>query len=143
MIEVGIYAILLFRENKKNILYYISFIPLIFIPFFQIGNASDFCMRASIPAIVLIDYMVLNKIFNSKEKDMTYNILILVLFIGFMTSFTEITRNINYYIDCRRDKNNYLYDSWNTLSDKKPKEYSNFLSENYKKTLFYKYIEKR
>lgn len=54
MLEVGIYLALLWNTNKKNPLLYAIAISLLCIPYFHVGGAADFCMRASLPGIFII-----------------------------------------------------------------------------------------
>ena len=98
MLEVGIYLLLLFRDNKKNILYYISTCCLLFYPFVIIGFSIDFCMRATIPFLVILYLLILKFFDNVETKDLkiTHYILIVVLLIGSITPMHEMYRTVKY-----------------------------------------------
>ena len=50
----GIFGILTFKENKRNPIFYISILSLMFLPFIRIGLSQDFCWRSTIPANFMI-----------------------------------------------------------------------------------------
>lgn len=142
ILEIGVYLVLLYKEHKNDYLYYVVGISLIIIPFFQIGQALDFCMRVSIPFIVIIDYWCIKYLMNDKKRTIQWNILLVVLVLGMVTSYTEISRGVDIYKNNIKLHTGYLYDDWKTLGNKNPKEYQNFLVKNYKKTNYYKYLSK-
>ena len=53
-LELLLFIILTFRDNKKDILYRIIIVELLLIPLFVITKSNDFCMRSSIPALFLL-----------------------------------------------------------------------------------------
>ena len=54
MIEFGFFSILIFGDNKRNYLFYITVIQLVAYPLFHLGDNSDFTMRASIPGLFMM-----------------------------------------------------------------------------------------
>lgn len=50
----GIYSICIFKEQKRNIIYYVVNICLLAIPFFRMGLCNDWVMGASIPGLFII-----------------------------------------------------------------------------------------
>ena len=115
LLEFGIYAILIARQNQKNLLYYVTIAQLLIYPFFKIGINSDFTMRASIPAIFMMyifcyQYLLTEKAKVSKkaagrssnpkkgkpsyEVNLFYVTLVVLLFIGAYTPGVEFFRGI-------------------------------------------------
>lgn len=94
LLEVGVYFLILYNYQKKNALYYYILINLLLIPFIKIGAASDFCMRASIPALLILMVMVIDTLFEAIQKKdrMIVGMIVLVLLIGSVTPIHEIGR---------------------------------------------------
>ncbi|MBQ3834296.1 MAG: hypothetical protein II816_02100 [Elusimicrobia bacterium] len=96
-IEVGLYLLLIWIKNKRNIIYYISLVCFLVYPFITIGVTWDFCMRATIPVLLML-YLMVVKVFEDEKFKKTYKILYilltLVFLIGVMTPLHEITRTI-------------------------------------------------
>ena len=100
LIEVGLYYIAIYKYNKRNPLYYISFIWLCLCPLTAVGSGQDFCMRASIPALVLLFIMVADTL-RSTYSDKCWKIfipLLVLLCIGSVTPLHEINRSIRYTV---------------------------------------------
>ena len=95
-LEVLVYYVLLFPYQKKNPLFYVSFSILLVCPFMKIGGSEDFCMRASIPALLVLYLMVaetINQMIKQKKKN-AFLILLIVILLGSMTPVFEINRTI-------------------------------------------------
>lgn len=68
----GYYAILLFKENRRNSVYWITIISLCIFPLFTMGKYNDFAMRTSIPALFTMLILNIRFIFydtEGKERD--------------------------------------------------------------------------
>lgn len=63
----GGYTILVFKENKKNILYWITVAGLLVYPLFSMGAYNDFTMRASIPGLFTLMILCLRFLFFEEE----------------------------------------------------------------------------
>ena len=143
-VEVGIYGILIFKEQRKNIMYYWTFIFLLIIPFFQLGYQADFSMRASISLLIMVNLWVIESVIfliRNKKYNTRLIVLIVVLCIGCITPIVEFYRGFNYaskYIDI-----NESADSEKTLNQEKTDSFSNFIVKNPKESsIFFKYIAK-
>ncbi len=97
MMEVGFYLILIFKLNKHNPLYYICMFCFAAYPFYYIGHSVDFCMRATIPALVILSFMIIqaleNEDFKNNNKKLYITLVICLLF-GALTPIHEIARTI-------------------------------------------------
>lgn len=94
--EVGFYFCVLKKYQKRNPLYYISLFWLVICPFINVGAGNDFCMRASIPALLMLYLLVvetLQSAFKKKDKVHLY-LLTALLCISSVTGIFEINRTI-------------------------------------------------
>ncbi|MGN0367704.1 MAG: hypothetical protein ACI4EK_02895 [Wujia sp.] len=95
-LEFGIYAIILFAQQRKNPLYYLLIGILFVCPWIKIGSNMDFCMRASIPALFVLMLMCIAALdaWFEKKKWIGIVVLCIVLMIGAITPVHEIHRSI-------------------------------------------------
>ena len=104
------YAVILFKEHKKEGLYYAVFLILTFLPLFRLGLFNDLVMRSSVPMLLivmiyaiqsiqkLIDKNAAHKHSTNFEKICAYTLIVLLL-LGLYTNFSDLThtiRNENY-----------------------------------------------
>lgn len=111
LLEVGVYFFALYKYNKKNRLYYFIIICLLIIPPIKIGNSSDFCMRVSIPFLVILYLFIIDTLkiaYEKKNKGILMGLLI-ILIIGSMTPIHEFTRTVkNTFISINNGEKPYL-----------------------------------
>ncbi len=150
MLEFGLYALLIWKKNKSNLNYYIAVISLLAIPFIRLGDASDFVMRASIPALTIVmilvikevlDYPVTEKADHKSLKKKLYIVLLLVLLVGAVTPAFEFGRSgyktlngIKTDMGAKKELN--------SLADEKIDDIANFATANSDQLFFYKYLAK-
>lgn len=97
IIEAGCYFVAIYPYKKRNPLFYISFAWLCICPWIQVGYGSDFCMRASIPALVIL-YLLVIETLKASWKDKNWKVfvgLMVLLIIGSATPLHEINRTTN------------------------------------------------
>lgn len=97
LVEFIPYFILIYKKQKTNPLFYIALGTLLICPLIRVGSGQDFCMRASIPALVILFLMVL-KTFEEVLAKRTYKILIplcAVYLIGAVTVQHELLHTIS------------------------------------------------
>lgn len=92
VLEFGIIAALLFKNNRKEPVFYITLALLVIIPLFTVGEKYDFCMRASIVPLFMLMIFVIEALENEQNK-IAKTILIIVMCICSITSFFEINRS--------------------------------------------------
>ena len=93
----GIYAICIFQEYRKNLIYYASIIMLCIVPLFKMGLYNDFVMCVSIPVLfILMIYLIqfLLKDNSNAGINIKKGIIIMCLFIGAWYPFCELRENI-------------------------------------------------
>ena len=93
LLEVGAYLICLRGKVKEKYLYYLTVVWLFVTPLIIVGSSLDFCMRASIPALLLVTLWCIEAI-DRKEKDLRTWALIALLIIGSITPLHEIKRTL-------------------------------------------------
>jgi hypothetical protein len=96
LLEAGIYIFCIYRYQINNGLFYVVGISLFLIPLIKVGTSLDFCMRASIPALLLLIIMIIDTFLKAKCKKDTKLIICLavILLIGSITPILEINRTI-------------------------------------------------
>lgn len=92
ILEFGIYAIIINKENRKRVLAY--FIILAILPTFYLGGGLDLGNRATIPVLVLLYMEVLKFIEDKNSQKWRIIVLSIILAIAFMTNFNEFYRSI-------------------------------------------------
>lgn len=98
ILEVLVFAVLLYKYNKNNKLFYFVILLLCIIPPIKVGYSNDFCMRVSIPFLFIIMLWIIEAVARAwKEKD--YGLfagLVIVLIIGSATPVLELKRTWTY-----------------------------------------------
>lgn len=154
-LEFGIFALLIMRKNYRNPLFYVMLASLLVFPFLKMGRGSDFPMRASIPALVYLYYLVMEFLIKEHHwmqkkgttNRMLYILLIVTLILGSITPLVEFYRGCRqvalYTLD--NPMEDYLY----TLSGEGPfgevesgYEYANFVAVDPQQQTFFKYFAK-
>ena len=140
LVEVGAYFIILYKYNYKNMLYYIAGLTLVVCALIRVGSSADFCMRASIPALVVLYLLVVDGLSRAKkEKNVVIlGALLTVLLLGAITPLHEINRTISETIS-RYHANQRIQEE--SVDEMRIFTESNF-SGNIEENLFFKYIAK-
>lgn len=101
-IEAGIYLILVWKKYRKDWLFYVIAIELFLCPLISVGGGIDFCMRVSIPPLVVLMMMCIETLSDSwKRKEYRiYYPLLICLCIGGVCGWHEIHRSIRNTINC-------------------------------------------
>lgn len=87
----GLWALLLFKEEKKNPVFWASCVILFILPFFSLGQFNDLCMRTSIPALLTFCALVAKNIIHYLKKDRFYaGVLIVCLILAGLGSMEEL-----------------------------------------------------
>jgi len=146
LVYFGIYYFLIYENNKKNPLFWISGVLLLILPFFRVGAGPDLNMNASMAPFIVVMLLVMKEILYTWDKKCFYGkqlFLVIALSIAMLTPLMQITNSLRCcYLEGKRA---ILLDPHNingTLSDKNVKKFENFLSDQYKESIFYKYLAK-
>jgi hypothetical protein len=99
LLEFGLYSIIIIGSQKdwnteSKVVFYTTIACLLLLPLYRIGEANDFVMRASIPALFVLT-IFLGRILNSQSLP-RFKRIILVIFIliGSVTVLIELHRHI-------------------------------------------------
>lgn len=154
LLEIGVYWLILGKDNRNNEVLITAFVSLIFIPLLAIGLAYDFAMRVSIPAIVVINFYFIKWILNQFEKNNISKLLdffdarkwnfkltcaVIIFCIGLFTPAIEFHRGILAF----QNKVELISDDTGSLSNYKAEDNLNFVCINPKEnSFFFKYLAK-
>lgn len=142
VLEAGVFLALLFKKHRKSIIFWCLALELFFIPFIHVGRAADFAMRASIPPLVVLMTMVFNDFYDSYEhKNNKFIIYCIILSFAIMTPGKEFYRGLFEIYKNKQFEYNRVFSIEDTIS--KERKWNNFISYDYSKTLFYKYLAKK
>jgi hypothetical protein len=141
LIEVGLYAMAIYRYQNKNILYWICLITLAICPLIHVGMAYDFCMRASVPALLI--FMILyfetwKKTYVEGNK-IAFSVILILFLLGSVTPIGEINRTVK--------ETRALYESGNQIIKEVNSEEDIMTSINFsgktEDSFFYKYLARK
>ena len=113
--EAGIFFVLMWNKYKSDIVFQITLVLLLVIPMFRVGGCGDFCMRASIPAILILMVFVAKFLFGCK-KNICKNIMVAVLLFGALTPCMEFFRCFVYSAFVKKEM--HIKDDIKTLDNK-------------------------
>lgn len=96
LLEAGIYYLFVWQYHRQDPLFYISLACLLACPLIKVGHAEDFCMRASIPSLIILYFMVTQSLRNGYHaKRYLYCLgLCFILAIGSITAVHELGRSV-------------------------------------------------
>ena len=152
LLEFGLLSIVLYKENRSNLLYWISVVSLCCVGAFSLGASTDFAMRASIPALLVLMMLTIRTLNDSirlKEFEGKRYLCIrkigleiaIILIIGTATPMVEYCRAFNAV--SVHQQLNLVADDVKTLSDRSVKNEPYFLAGNYQELDFYRYLQKQ
>lgn len=94
-LEAGIFVSAINKIYRKKLIYYITILCLLIYPAINVGYGPDFCMRATIPALVILYLMICkaleHRYFREKCSG-AFVILIFALLLGSVTPVHEFAR---------------------------------------------------
>lgn len=122
LVEFVGYFIFLFRENRKNPLYYILLLELMLIPFISLGMFNDLCSRGSIPARFLLMVLCLEQLFRYGFKNWRNLAITLIFCIGACNEVQEVQEILRFTMENGIGSEQVLADSFGTLNGKAAEE---------------------
>lgn len=85
--EVGIYFALLF---KKSAIFWITLGTLIVCPWIEVGTACDFCLKASMPALLILVLLIIDQLGEWGKRKVLNVALVFFLCIGSVTGLHQL-----------------------------------------------------
>ncbi len=153
LLEGVIYLILIWRDNRREPLFYLTWVIMAICPLITVGTSVDFCMRASIPAVFILMVLCIKYLFDHENvlppkkinaETVTVCLLIIALSIGAVTGIREIWRGISAVIrEGRLDVvNDWAYSMERIFTGELEGTDRNFIANDYTKTFFFRYLAK-
>ena len=105
LLEFLLPVAILLPRYRKHLFFATAAILLCLIPFFRVDEQNNFCMRSSIPPLIMLAVYVIRFLFeNSAAKTRLFSriALILLLLIGAATPLAEFYRGLHYVIKAGR-----------------------------------------
>lgn len=150
ILECLLYIILIWHCFYKNTFFIAMALFLLVIPWFRFDQQNNFCMRASIPMLIVLAYFCLSYLYknwHTKNKTFCYFLLFLWL-VGSITSIVEFYRGIHYTLETKRL--NLVKDEIFTLNQAyvRMPEFGwsanhQFSAKNYLTDIFWQYLAKK
>jgi len=150
LLEALVYLIPIYKQYKKNIMYYFVFLFLVLWPVLINRRQTEFCMRSSIPILLILCLFVIKFLFrkyNFKRNKIRYLFLCLCLIIGSVTPIFEFSRGVIVVLyqqtvfantdDIKSLENTFYYNAYGKVQN------SNFVAEFPKEKPFFKYLARK
>lgn len=141
--EFIIYAIFLMKKNKRNMLFYITIVELLVIPFIYMGLFNDLCSRGSIPARFILMVLCMEQLLHFEKKKWCFKGLCIVMTIAAMNTGIEMVHQA-YDFACGYKEKTYLRDEYGSLEgyagnpDIRSDNAYNYFTIDYQNSLFSK-----
>ena len=153
LLEGAIYLFLIWRGNRREPLFYITWIVMAICPLITVGTSVDFCMRGSIPAVFILMVLCIRYLFDNEgalsqkkldARKVTVIVLIVALVIGSAPGLREIIRGIEEICAAGRINvvNDWAYSMSNIFEGELEGTDRNFIAADYTHTFFFRYISK-
>lgn len=151
LVEFVIFFVAVGMSAARYRFYWVTLAELLLIPLYYAGGNNDFCMRASIPALMLLMVIMLQYIHEDvsapKEKK-RQKVVMALLLVGYFTSVTEIQRNVKGTLMLQQS--DYLRESVYSFGEMKTDNESQirlnikqYIPTDYQDSFFYKYLAER
>ncbi len=97
LVEIGVYVAITFKQNRKDGLYISAIIMLLICPLIIFGVGTDFCMRACIPAQILLFIYFIEYIYDAAQQGKNKKLALIAVFflIGAVAPYNEIYRTVH------------------------------------------------
>lgn len=151
LLEFLLFAFILFKSFKNNILFMTAIISLFIFPLFSLDQQNNFCMRASQPALIMLCLFVIRFLFESYRENknkLRREVLLILLLLGSATPLMEFYRGLHYTFEAH--KINLVQDEIYTLNQPYIRmpvfgygANHQFSAKNYKSDVFWQYLAKK
>ena len=151
VLEFLLYAIVLWGHFSKDLFFKTAICLLVLIPFFRLDQQNNFCMRASMPMLMLLALFAVKFLFESfksKKSSFLSTALILLLLFGAATPIMEFYRGLHYIFEA--GKINLVKDEIHTLNQRlvRMPEFGwdanhQYTAQNYQTDIFWRFLAHR
>ena len=143
VVEVAVYWLLVYKENKKDIYFWVVTLELLLFPMVWMRD-GNFTMRASLPALFIFMNYVIKTLNQTRNQTIKYA-LIITLMIGSFTPISEIGRSVVNSLKGNIDNEEEIvsFGEIQTKDEARIKIVKDqFFIYRYKDSLFFKYLSK-
>ncbi len=103
VLEFLLYVVILYPQYKRDMFFNVMFYSLLFIPFFRFDEQNNFCMRASIPSIIILAIFVIRFLLvQCHQHPIKTALLSCIFLIGAFTPCVEFYRGIHYTMEAKK-----------------------------------------
>ena len=145
LLEFLLYALIIAPSYKKHLFFVTSIVLLCLIPFFRFDQQNNFCMRASLPPLIILSVYIFRFVFDTAQKRWARILLILLLIVGAVTPAFEFFRGA--YFVRKQHQLNLVADDIYTLNQKVVimpdfgwSANHQFTANDYQTDVFWKYL---
>ncbi len=136
LMEFGLYALVIHKYFKEDIVWNTTFISMILMPFVRIGGGNDFVMRGSVCYLFILFVYIIKAVWQKEMKNKEKAALLIFFLIGAFTPFLEIKRSVTHY----SVKIPTLSKQYNVMELYKYRKNNQYLGD--KQAFFWKYLAK-
>ena len=147
LLEFLLYALIIAPAYRKHLFFVTSVILLCLIPFLRLDQQNNFCMRASLPPLIILSIYVFRFIFEKEHKRWAKGLLVLLLILGAATPGFEFFRGI-YFVQ-KHHQLDLVADGIYTLNQKVVtmpvfgwSANHQFTAKDYQTDIFWQYLAK-
>lgn len=147
LLEFLLYALIIAPAYRKHLFFVTSVILLCLIPFFRLDQQNNFCMRASLPPLIILSIYVFRFLFEKEHKRWAKGLLAFLLILGAATPGFEFFRGI-YFVQ-KHHQLDLVADGIYTLNQKVVimpvfgwSANHQFTAKDYQTDIFWQYLAK-
>lgn len=151
ILEFLLFALILFKPYHKNTFFVTAVSLLIIIPFFRYDQQNNFCMRVSLPALIILAICTLEFVFTNFKKPQykkRWLLLVILLVLGMPTAMMEFYRGWHTIAEIGKVK--LVRDGLYTLNQRNVimpefgyRANHQFSAADYKNDIFWQYLAHR
>ena len=136
LMEFGLYAIVVHKYFKNDVIWNVTLLSMILMPFVRIGGGNDFVMRGSACYLFIFFIYIIRAVWQKSLKKREKAALAIFFLIGAFTPFLEIKRSVTHYSAGIP----VLTEQYSVMDLYKHKNNSQYLGD--KEAFFWKYLAK-
>jgi len=97
LVEFGLYAIVIHKYFKNDVIWNVTLISMILMPFIRLGGGNEFVMRGSACYLFIFFIYIIRALWQKSLTKAEKSALAIFFLIGAFTPFLEIKRSVTHY----------------------------------------------
>ena len=97
LIEFGVYAIVIHKYFKNDVIWNATLISMLLMPFIRIGGGNEFVMRGSACYLFILFIYIIRAVWQKGLTKAEKSALAILFLVGAVTPFLEIKRSVTHY----------------------------------------------